>query len=68
MTASPSFDSTAHKLLEELDVRHEQLLAELDQLSARVEAVLSQYTKITPAPQPDSPSEPLDEADEDEEE
>lgn len=43
-----NFDTAAHQLLDELDVRHDQLLAELDQLNARVDAVLAQYAPPRP--------------------
>lgn len=43
-----NFDTAAHQLLDELDVRHDQLLAELDQLNSRVDAVLAQYAPPRP--------------------
>ena len=45
MLHAAAFDTTAHQLLEELEVRHDQLLAEIDALDARVDAVLAQYTQ-----------------------
>lgn len=49
-----SFDTLAHRLLDELDARHDELLAELDSLNARVDAVLSQYVTVQPDSGPDS--------------
>ncbi len=51
---SNSFDTLAHQLLADLDLRHDALLNELDALNARVDAVLSQYTQVAPdvAPSP----------------
>ena len=46
MTHAKSFDTAAHRLLDDLDTRHDQLLEELDALDARVEKVLSQYTQV----------------------
>ncbi len=48
MSHTISFDTLAHKLLDELDARHDELLAELDSLNARVDAVLSQYVTVQP--------------------
>ncbi len=60
-----SFDTLAHKLLDELDARHDELLAELDSLNARVDAVLSQYVTVQPdsGPRTETESALLDEED-----
>ena len=63
MTHINSFDTAAHRLLDDLDARHEQLLSDLDALNARVDHVLSQYTQVVPDSRP---VEPLAEHDEDE--
>lgn len=55
-----SFDTLAHKLLDELDARHDELLAELDSLNARVDAVLSQYVTVQPDAGPQAASEPIE--------
>ncbi len=36
-------------MLDDLDVRHDSLLSELDALSHRIESVLGQFVKISPA-------------------
>ena len=48
MTQGNSFDTAAHRLLEDLDSRHDQILSELDALNSRVDQVLSLYTKVIP--------------------
>ncbi len=55
-----SFDTLAHRLLDELDARHDELLAELDSLNQRVDAVLSQYVTVAPDSGPEQSSEPLE--------
>ncbi len=35
-------------MLDDLDVRHDSLLSELDALGHRIESVLGQFVKITP--------------------
>lgn len=52
MNSVDAFDTLAHRLLSELDVRHDQVLDELDALNRRVDAVLSQYTQVEPDDQP----------------
>ena len=65
MTHTNSFDTAAHRLLEDLDVRHDQILSELDALNARVDQVLSQYTKVIPdSPPAEQESFELDREDE----
>ena len=59
-----SFDTLAHRLLDELDARHDELLAELDALNARVDGVLSQYVTVQPDAGPQAAYEPLDSDDE----
>lgn len=55
-----SFDTLAHRLLDELDARHDELLAELESLNARVDAVLSQYVTVQPDTGPEATAEPVD--------
>ncbi len=55
-----TFDTGAHRLLEELETRHDQLLKELDELNARIEAVLSQYTQVNAQLTPSVPSTTTD--------
>ena len=71
MTQAKQFDTAAHRLLDDLDTRHDQLLVELDALSARVDQVLSQYTQVRPeaalpAYVPRDEDEPSDQDDEEE--
>lgn len=48
MTHAITFDTAAHRLLDDLDRRHDELLQELDALDRRVIAVLSQYIQVRP--------------------
>ena len=48
MTHAITFDTAAHRLLDDLDRRHDELLRELDALDQRVVGVLSQYIQIRP--------------------
>ena len=48
MTQAITFDTAAHRLLEDLDRRHDELLEQLDELDQRVIAVLSQYIQVRP--------------------
>jgi len=45
---APTFDTSAHRLLDDLDARHDQLLIDIDLLSVQVDAVLSQYVQVRP--------------------
>jgi hypothetical protein len=75
MTHANSFDTAAHRLLDDLDTRHDQLLEELDALDVRVEQVLSQYTQVrsekapvelgAPAPEEDADDARSDDASDD---
>ena len=48
MSTADPFQTLAHQLLDDLELRHDQLLAEIDSLSLRVDSVLSQYTTVKP--------------------
>ena len=50
MNRAEAFQTPAHQLLEELELRHDKLLAELASLDARVDSVLLQYTNVRPVP------------------
>lgn len=45
---APNFDTSAHRLLDDLDARHDQLLIDIDLLNTQVDAVLSQYVQLRP--------------------
>ena len=48
MTQAITFDTAAHRLLDDLDRRHDELLQQLDDLDRRVIEVLSQYIQVRP--------------------
>lgn len=56
MTYAQSFDTAAHRLLDELDARHDQLLLDLDALDLRVEQVLAQFRPAGSEPIKPSPA------------
>jgi len=42
-------DARPHSLLEELDARQDELLAELERLNRRIEGVIAEWTRPQPA-------------------
>ncbi|MGN6544609.1 MAG: hypothetical protein ACTHK7_06150 [Aureliella sp.] len=67
MTQAITFDTAAHRLLEDLDRRHDELLQQLDDLDQRVLAVLSQYITIRPETAEPTAESPAPAEDDDEE-
>lgn len=63
MTHEITFDTAAHRLLDDLDRRHDELLQQLDDLDGRVTSVLSQYIQVRPEAIPAAEEPPPDDQD-----